>query len=793
VLLLLVLGVMAAIIGEPVETISLSLTANYAPSWGVWEGLRETVQNWHDGVLEVAGDASVEFIPDGNDCFTVRSQGGECGHLRYHAGERTLVLANRGIRLGRQVLLLGFSQKAKRSDVIGAFGEGLKVGTLALLRRGVAVTLATNDELWDFQLAIDKHFGEKVLTVAVHARPTDFSTNSGDFGQCDMLAGAGDGHPNSLRLALQDLGLDDTATAIQGLRPEEWHELSSRFLFLHPPSNAVATEQGRLLLDDRLKHQFFVRGIWINEDTSLAAGVDFANLRLDRDRAAVLKHSEIEHQMSSMWVRAIHLQPELLPRYFGVLSSEEKTSDVAFAELYCDEDMASSVAAWFVQQHGDVVPIAAKDATSAKMARVRDNLERAAMVCSNQLLAVLKKGGLQCDLETLFAVAASRGKKYIPACALSPDEIACLIHGCAMASTADPKHPVQIAEVDVIEMHGSVVLEAQQLVQPSEAFKETGRFEVNSIALSLDKLHQLLGGCLTPTLGSECRCREAELARAILGARSAAGSACPYGPRRLLAQLAAEACGGAVRHCATTSGACSAPQLAEAREISLRKHITALEEILSAERQAHSVTVADLNGQIKEAMQEITQHEFKVMDIHDSVRKEFGAEIDRWKAVSTSAQATQMKCDQVVGQLAVAHEETCKRSQEVTWLQRRCEASENELAVREEALQRRIAVAMERETALRSALTRRAEMLQALLVQHEQPGSQEAERTVAWRKLCTDLEEERLHVCCVCAVAPPKVVLLPCRHQHLCAVCAPELSRCPICRIPIRERLEVYD
>ena len=34
--------------------ISLSLTEDYAPSWGVWEGTRELMQNWHDGCLEHA-------------------------------------------------------------------------------------------------------------------------------------------------------------------------------------------------------------------------------------------------------------------------------------------------------------------------------------------------------------------------------------------------------------------------------------------------------------------------------------------------------------------------------------------------------------------------------------------------------------------------------------------------------------------------------------------------------------------------------------------------------------------
>ena len=54
-----------------------------------------------------------------------------------------------------------------RREVIGQFGEGLKVGTLALVREGRSVTLETGQEHWLFELVQDPNFGEKVLTVLV--------------------------------------------------------------------------------------------------------------------------------------------------------------------------------------------------------------------------------------------------------------------------------------------------------------------------------------------------------------------------------------------------------------------------------------------------------------------------------------------------------------------------------------------------------------------------------------------------------------------------------------------------
>lgn len=34
------------------DNIYLTITQAYAPSWGTWEGVREFVQNWYDGVLD---------------------------------------------------------------------------------------------------------------------------------------------------------------------------------------------------------------------------------------------------------------------------------------------------------------------------------------------------------------------------------------------------------------------------------------------------------------------------------------------------------------------------------------------------------------------------------------------------------------------------------------------------------------------------------------------------------------------------------------------------------------------
>ena len=147
-------------------TIALSLTEDYAPSWGVWEGVRELVQNWHDGCLRNSGQVD-SWTALGGDAFVAVANGKEVGVLSYDAAKEELQLVNRDVGLARRVLLLGSSHKADSSHAIGQFGEGMKVGCLALLREGRHVEMSTRDEHWHWTRRLDASFGVRVLTIEV--------------------------------------------------------------------------------------------------------------------------------------------------------------------------------------------------------------------------------------------------------------------------------------------------------------------------------------------------------------------------------------------------------------------------------------------------------------------------------------------------------------------------------------------------------------------------------------------------------------------------------------------------
>ncbi|KAL8179644.1 UNVERIFIED_CONTAM: hypothetical protein K2H54_070292, partial [Gekko kuhli] len=52
------------------------------------------------------------------------------------------------------------------------------------------------------------------------------------------------------------------------------------------------------------------------------------------------------------------------------------------------------------------------------------------------------------------------------------------------------------------------------------------------------------------------------------------------------------------------------------------------------------------------------------------------------------------------------------------------------------------------------------------------------------------LREER--TCKVCMDKEVSIVLIPCGHLVVCAECAPNLRRCPICRGTIRDTMRTF-
>ena len=216
--------------------IPLSVSSDYLPAWGVYEGLRELTQN---------------YIDSQDDC-------GHAGEIKFIGGlaKGKVIMVNHGARpLNRDALLFGVTSKANREDQRGQFGEGMKVGTLALVRAGRAVTIRTQTETWTASLSPSKEFGGRsVLTFDTRKR-------------------AGES--------------DSVEVEIDYVTRDEWDTIRNAFMFMQGNTNSMQGEYGSILLDDKHKHTVFAKGILVKQMENMRYGYDLSTLTLNRDRSMV--------------------------------------------------------------------------------------------------------------------------------------------------------------------------------------------------------------------------------------------------------------------------------------------------------------------------------------------------------------------------------------------------------------------------------------------------------------------------------------------------------------------------
>ena len=536
---------MAGCVSDAHKALSLNLTAHYSPSWKTWEGIRELVQNWHDGVyssLEKLQDgggtcpfsrSKVTFLScqqdeslvykavltegnsfiyeekaKGNICVNepksflrdrthgldeslggskrsdqneTTASGLELGRIVYFPSKEKLTLINYNTELMRKVLLLGYSKKTSNKEVIGQFGEGLKVGALALVREGRVVSMETSRDRWRFGLAHDDTFDEEVLTVFVSDR------NKESDGE----------DSNSI-----SLGQTDTCVTVFPLCHEDWEAYLKRFLFLHPPSDCVKSEVGTLLIGDQFKGQLYVKGVWVSDlsKDGLASGVDFAHLKIDRDRRAVVHVSDVDHQISSMWVHAIERRPDLMPYYYSLLE-ENNTSDVRHANFYLTDDTAFLVAQQFFAIHGPTTYPVLNTVSAELLDEIKREVHQKLVLCNEPLLNALYKSGAVIPLEDILSRASTRKSVLVPYTDLTPEEINVLQHVEKLVQLCCPDFAM--VTMDVSESEGSSILS-----------KEFGHYEIPRGLLSACMPVEHYGKATCGTL--KCFCRDAFIAAKIL-------------------------------------------------------------------------------------------------------------------------------------------------------------------------------------------------------------------------------------------------------------------------------------
>lgn len=286
--------------------IPLTIKTSYLPTWGAWEGCRELVQNGKDAETELLAKLTV----------------------RHRADTSTLVIENEGCTLPHEALLLGHTTKADRPDTIGRFGEGLKLGVLALVRAGHSVKIRSGNEVWI--PSIEKHaaFDADVLMFDITG-----------------------GRKPENRVQVEVGGIDAA----------DWAAMKDRFLFLQDMSEtSVRCSGGTLLLDKKFEGRLYVKGIFVSEDPRFSVGYDFYDAQLDRDRKMIERY-DLQYRTQNIWREALATRPDLMERFTKLLDNQ--AADIEGIDSYnagwLPEAAKTEAARLFAERYGaEAVPVA---------------------------------------------------------------------------------------------------------------------------------------------------------------------------------------------------------------------------------------------------------------------------------------------------------------------------------------------------------------------------------------------------------------------------------------------------
>ena len=170
-----------------------------------------------------------------------------------------------------------------------------------------------------------------------------------------------------------------------------------------------------------------------------ASGLNFREMRLDRDRRAVLHASDLESQAAGMWVRAIDARPALADRLYALLSSAEPGADVRRVAEFLSSDRSCVVRALvdlFQSEHGsgaggglECVPMAHSDTQQLQLTltEIEARLHKRVVLVSPALAACLRCSPDVLSLDQLRTELHSAPDPTAAAAALVPVAWAALL------------------------------------------------------------------------------------------------------------------------------------------------------------------------------------------------------------------------------------------------------------------------------------------------------------------------------------------------------------------------------
>jgi len=317
------------------EKIEITVTKDYVGDWGEYEGIREIIQNGIDGQEEYGCELNVSYTPNNK-----------------------LVVENVGGSIPKEALLIGFTTKRGSEELIGKFGEGLKLGVLALLRAGNTVKIKNNGEIWTPVIEKSDNFDAEVLKFKI--------TKSKKPG-------------TGLRVLIGNLSR------------QRWNKYKRSFLVLKQKNKTMLnTYYGDLLTDPKHAGRIYVKGIEVEWHDDLVFGYNFRDADIDRDRKMIASW-DLEYKMAQILGSVMSTGYKFKRKIYKMLK-EGTARDVKRME-YAGEKAANALLEEFKKEHGtESVPVA-----SESEAQIVEHYGKRGRVVPEAMAAVMKTA--QGDIE----------------------------------------------------------------------------------------------------------------------------------------------------------------------------------------------------------------------------------------------------------------------------------------------------------------------------------------------------------------------------------------------------------
>lgn len=317
------------------------ISEKYCEEWGIKEGIREIIQNQYDAIISkikrnnlYCAKKGEFYIINGNKKyldyeFVNKNNNKIYGKIIYDKKNKILSFSNEGEIVFADFLLGSFKKEENNAELIGNFGEGMKLAILSLCRKNKNVSIISSNKKYTFQLKKDEMFKKdiKCLFCKIH----DYNGNSKNKG--------------------------NVIVSIDNINENEWLDQIDNYLWLindddieiYTSMNTKKEELGEIIYSNIYNNKLYVKGIFIkyltdknNNDNikSNIPGFNSYNLKLTRDRNSVENYWDLQRNLSNIMAGCINKNIDYLLNIQGNLGKTFIKTKYGFEETKKKADIS---------------------------------------------------------------------------------------------------------------------------------------------------------------------------------------------------------------------------------------------------------------------------------------------------------------------------------------------------------------------------------------------------------------------------------------------------------------------